>query len=92
METIGLIPVELLARVGACYIKDKCEEMGICDDYLSGHAEGEMIAPHGEERKLFNTYFDAMLEEVRERGILHDTNKGLGKSQERKRYEHYGQC
>lgn len=64
-------PVELLARAGACYIKDKCEEMGICDDYLSGHAEGEMIAPHGEERKLFNTYFDAMLEEVKERGILH---------------------
>ena len=73
-------PVELLARAGACYIKDKCEEMSIHDDYLSGHAEGDLTAPHGEERKLFNTYFDAMLEEVKERGFLHDADKGLEES------------
>lgn len=73
-------PAELLARAGACYIKDKCEEMGIHDDYLSGHAEGDLTAPHGEERRLFNTYFDAMIEEVKERGILHDVDRDLEES------------
>lgn len=71
---------ELLARAGACYIKDKCEELGIRNDYLSGHAERSGVPvtggktvhtyPLGEDRENINKVFDEFLEDMRLRGIF----------------------
>lgn len=72
--------VELLARAGAAYIKDKAAEKGIRNDYLTGHADqapetapdGTLIytSPQGEERKRINKAFDAMFEKLKEKALL----------------------
>ncbi len=73
--------VELLARAGAAYIKDKLEEQGIKNDYLCGHADpagitvkGEMLyqSPRGEEREAINEAFDKFFDEMKELGLLHE--------------------
>ena len=75
---------ELVARAGAAYLKDKLEEKGIIDDYLSGHAEGGAgivneagdieivsVAPQGEERKRINEAFDHYFDFIKEQGLFH---------------------
>ncbi len=74
---------ELLARAGAAYIKDKCEALGIRNDYLSGHADMAPVekdgkwhypSPQGNERKLINEAFDAFIEDICMKGIFHRKN------------------
>lgn len=71
--------IELLARAGACYIKDKLEEQGRRNDYLCGHADAIEVpvdcktyyaAPQGIERKRINAAFDKFFEDLKERGFL----------------------
>ena len=73
---------EMFARAFDCYISDKIKEEGTRSDYLTSHADsfvlpdgkGGTIAaiPQGEERKLLNEKFDILIEDLKERGILHD--------------------
>lgn len=73
---------ELLARAGAAYIKDKCEELGIRNDYLSGHADcppliddagsKHFISPQGKERLIIDNAFDKFFEELREMELFHE--------------------
>ena len=66
---------ELLARAGACYLKDKLAKLGIQNDYLCGHADGAQSMskdgkpiyayPRGEERKRINEAFDEFFEDLR---------------------------
>lgn len=62
-------PCEMFARAFACYIKDKLEEKGIVDDYLTGHSE---LLGHteGEERKNINAAIDALLEKMKSLGLF----------------------
>lgn len=74
---------ELFARAFACYVKDKLAEKGGKSDYLNGHAESVDIFdpdyifgtisgfPKGEEREQINKTFDSLMEQYKERGILH---------------------
>lgn len=69
--------IEMSARAFACYLKDKLEEKGIKNDYLTGHAE--IVAPNGlktfpskEERQAINKAFDKVIEAAKELGIIHD--------------------
>ncbi len=70
---------ELLARAGAAYIKDKCAERGIRNDYLSGHADGPGISdkgvthytsPQGSEREAINAAFDELFKTINRTGAL----------------------
>lgn len=70
---------ELLARAGAAYVKDKCLENGVRNDYLIGHADAAKvpvnggyayISPQGAERKAINAAFDSFFEEMKELGLL----------------------
>ena len=63
--------VEMFARAFACYTHDKLREAGITCDYAVGHAEAGPV-PRGEERKLLNQDFDKLIQEFKERGLLHD--------------------
>lgn len=65
-------PPELLARAGACWLHDKLQSAGIKNDYLCGHCEGALIAPHGEERITINQAFDAFLDKAKEIGLFHE--------------------
>lgn len=73
--------VEMFARAFACYVTDKLEGKS---DYLSGHSEnavslamknGEPVVikaiPVGEERKVINRCFDEMIQELKDKGLLH---------------------
>ena len=62
----------MLARAFACYIEDKMKERGMVSDYLSNHADcyGNG-APCEDERKVIYQHFDALFNDLRERGILH---------------------
>lgn len=62
-------PCEMFARAFACYIKDKLEEKGIVDDYLTGHSE---LLGHteGEERKNINAAIDSLLEKMKSLGLF----------------------
>lgn len=71
--------VELLARAGAAYFKDRLEAKGIRNDYLCGHADSVVIekgsekiygAPQGEERELINERFDEFFHDMKTQGIL----------------------
>lgn len=72
---------EMFARAFACYVEDKLKELNCSNDFLCGHAskmEGKdshgntiLTYPTGEERKRINSAFDALFEELRERGIFH---------------------
>lgn len=72
--------IEMAARAFACYLHDKMKEMGIKNDYLTGHAfqkgmnsKGEVIPvyPTKEEREVINKAFDKVIEEMKSRGIFH---------------------
>ena len=71
---------EMFARAFDCYIADKIKESDICSDYLSANADSFQVTmngrtyyafPVGEERKAINQCFDALIEELKERGLLH---------------------
>ncbi len=61
---------EMFARAFACYVKDKLQEKGIRSDYLAGHAD-YTIFPVGEERKAINEAIDRLVDNLKERGLLH---------------------
>lgn len=72
---------EMFARAFDCYISDKLKEAGQKSDYLTAYADsfvrsenGETYAaiPQGDERKLINEKIDLLIEDLKERGILHD--------------------
>jgi hypothetical protein len=67
--------VEMFARAFACYLKDKLWDCGRQNDYLCGHADmnGHGI-PKGEERKLLNKDFDALIQTMIEAGLFHANN------------------
>lgn len=62
--------VEMFARAFACWLQDRLAEIGITDDYLTGHADlavgtdsdGNVIRayPTGEERTRINEAMDAL--------------------------------
>lgn len=62
--------IELLARAGAAYVYDKLKDKGIRNDYLCGHANYN--APKGEERKMFDEKFDALVLLLKEKGFFHE--------------------
>lgn len=71
--------IEMAARAFACYLHDKLAEMGIKNDYLTGHAfqvglnaNGETIPvyPSKEEREFINKAFDKVIEEMKTLGIF----------------------
>ena len=59
---------EMLARAFSCYIADKLDRPS---PYLTGLNETVPV-PHGEERKAINQAFDAVITDIKKRGILHD--------------------
>lgn len=63
--------IEMFARAFACYTHDKLREAGIRCDYAVGHSEAGPV-PHGDERKVLNSDFDALIAEFKTRGLLHD--------------------
>ena len=73
--------IEMAARAFACYLYDKMAEMGIRNDYLTGHAfqvglnaNGETIPvyPKDDERAIINQAFDKVIEEMKTLGIFHE--------------------
>ena len=69
---------EMFARAFACYIKDKLGDRK--SDYLVGHSEcatdGIQIAyPVGEERKVIDTNFDALIAEMLSLGYFSEEKK-----------------
>lgn len=73
--------VEMFARAFACYVTDKLDGKS---DYLSGHSElqvsmalknGEPVViraiPFGEEREAINKCFDELVQELKDKGLLH---------------------
>ena len=73
---------ELLARAGACWIRDRLTSVGIRNDYLVGHSEGELISPHGKERELIDSAFDSWLSKAKELGFFNQQYLLRGKVQE----------
>lgn len=68
---------ELAARAFACYLKDKLEDMGIKNDYLTGGAEqispqGLVLFPNKEHRQELNKAFDKVIEAAKELGLFQD--------------------
>jgi len=71
---------EMFARAFDCYVADKLKDAGVRSDYLSARADayvmpdgngGQIAAiPLGEERKALNAAFDALLADLKERGML----------------------
>jgi len=70
--------VELFARAGAAWIKDRLN--GQCD-FLVGHADApgtgpnsELLhtSPQGDERKQINQAFDMLLGAIKDKGLLHE--------------------
>ena len=78
--------IEMAARAFACYVDDKLKDLGMRNDYLTGHSELaiapvpkkdggiEIIKafPVGEERKAINKAFDEMIKDFKKMGILHE--------------------
>lgn len=81
---------ELFARAFACYVKDKLTEQGLRNDYLCGHADcgeaintnGEIIRayPVGEERIQINRAFDSLIQDFKDKELLH-SRQGLDMEQ-----------
>lgn len=73
-------PYEMLARAGAVYILDKLKSAGVRNDYLAGHAEFNgwlgmlrlSTYPVGSERERIDKAFDTAIQDLKERGILHE--------------------
>lgn len=72
--------IEMFARAFACYVKDKLSELGIRNDYLTGHAENAVYVnednvlpayPIGEERRRINEKIDAIISYYKEIGVFH---------------------
>lgn len=72
---------EMAARAFACYLHDKMNEIGIKNDYLTGHAfqkgidaDGNIIPvyPKPLERVEMNKAFDKVIEQMKELGIFHE--------------------
>jgi len=73
---------EMFARAFDCYLSDKLKAAGVRSDYLTAYSDayllpcddGSTVAafPRGEERQLLNEKFDALIADLKERGILHD--------------------
>ena len=67
---------EMAARAFACYIKDKLQERGIVNPYLTAHAELPVLEqriytyPRGNERKRINSCFDEVIQELKRKGIF----------------------
>ncbi|WP_281790626.1 LPD1 domain-containing protein [Faecalibaculum rodentium] len=77
---------ELFARAFDCYVKDRLSELGMTNDYLTYNADSFSVPyqkeendidilvafPVGQEREQINLYFDTMVREISEKGILHE--------------------
>ncbi len=73
--------VEMFARAFSCYVLDKIRENDGCSDYLCGHSEihksfdskGNPVCafPVGEERVAINKCFDDLIQELKDKGLLH---------------------
>lgn len=61
---------EMFARAFACYVHDKLAEKGIRSDYLCGHSEAT-VYPKGEERKAINEAINNLIDDLKDRGLLH---------------------
>lgn len=78
---------EMFARAFDCYVSDKLKAAGCRSDYLSAYADayvmpdgkdGKIAAiPLGEEREQINALFDALLENLKERGLLKHYEESL---------------
>ena len=73
--------IEMAARAFACYLHDRMNDIGIKNDYLTGHAfqkcedsQGNIIAiyPRPIERLEINKAFDKVIEQMKELGIFHE--------------------
>ena len=72
---------EMFARAFDCYVSDKLKESGHKSDYLTAYADsykmkgkdGNLISavPLGEERIAINKKIDLLIDDLKERGILH---------------------
>jgi len=72
---------EMFARAFDCYVSDKLKESGCKSDYLTAYADsykmkgknGETISavPLGEERIEINKQIDLLIDDLKERGLLH---------------------
>ena len=50
----------------ACYVKDKCEEKGIKNDFLYGNCDtSEYTYPKGNERVAYKHMFDEVIDELK---------------------------
>lgn len=84
--------VEMFARAFSCYVYDTLGGSGK-NDYLCGHSnlfkmdtvdkEGKDITlyayPVGEERKVINAHFEALISECKELGLLHQRDVEIRK-------------
>ncbi len=80
---------EMTARAFACYVKDRLPYLS---DYLAGHADCALTFvtdkngktnilkafPEGKEREAINTAFDALMEDLKQKGILRSCKKQEG--------------
>lgn len=67
MDAYWARPHELLARAGQAYIEDKMIKKGMKNNYLTRTTLEHKAYPQGEERKIFNTYFDKVFAELSSR-------------------------
>lgn len=79
--------IELSARAFACYVEDKLAEKGIKNDYLcrptyNDEGEKDISIPHGEERKRINAAFDEVIQELKDKNILHQRDYTYEKVEE----------
>ena len=71
----------MFARAFDCYVADKLKATGLRSDYLTADADsfvatfdGNKVAaiPMGEERKLIFDKMDHLIDDLKDRGLLHD--------------------
>lgn len=73
---------ELLARAGACWLRDRLAAVGIQNKYLTGHSEGKYIAPHGDERQRINQAFNIWIDKAKEIGFFNQEYFLPGRSED----------
>lgn len=73
---------EMLARSGAAFVHDRCEAIGIIDDYLTrpgassaspGDGRALGLEPVGDERLVIGEAVRALVDDARELGLVHGT-------------------
>lgn len=73
---------EMLARAGSAFVHDRCEAIGIVDDYLTRPGPDTVMTPAGkvlhlepagEERLATNEAIRALVDDARELGLVHGT-------------------